>query len=80
LTFERFEGAVGLYGGTLDDPNCIKATPENSKHIFLKFGQTETVIPAHINVFAKHIVQGDGTPIMPIILDQPRKIADIKLA
>jgi hypothetical protein len=80
LTFERFEGAVGLYGGALDDPNCIKATPDNSKHIFLKFGQPETAIPAHINVFAEHVVQGDGTPIMPIILDQPRKIADIKLA
>ena len=33
LTFERFKGAVGLYGGTLDDPNWLNITPENSNYL-----------------------------------------------
>lgn len=77
LTFERFEGAVGVYGGTLDDPNWLEMTPENSKHIFLGVAQNETIIPAHINAFTEHATQNDGSPIAPIVFDKPQKIGDL---
>ena len=77
LTFERFEGAVGVYGGTLDDPNWLEMTPKNSKHIFLGVAQNETIIPPHINSFTEHATQNDGTPIAPIVFDEPQKIGDI---
>ena len=76
LTFERFEGAVGVYGGTLDDPNWLKITPENSKHIFLGAAQNGTVIPPHFNTFDKHATENDGTPIDPTIFDEPHIIGN----
>ncbi len=74
LTFERFEGAVGVYGGTLDDPNWLKITPENSKHIFLGVAQRGTVIPPHFDTFDKHATENDGTPIAATVYDEPHII------
>jgi hypothetical protein len=74
LTFERFEGAVGIYGGTLDDPNWLEITPEKSKHIFLGVAQNGTIIPAHFNTFQEHATLKDGTPIEPTIYDEPKII------
>lgn len=74
LTFERFPGFVGIYGGTFDDPNWFDLTPENSKHIFLGVAQRGTVIPPHINTFTEHATQRDGTPIAPTIFEVPEII------
>ena len=74
LTFERFEDAVGVYGGTFDDPNWYDLTPENSKHIFLGVAQRGTVIPPHTNTFVEHATENDGTPIAPTVFELPRII------
>ena len=71
LTFERFAGAVGIYGGTFDDPNWFDITPENSKHIFLGVAQRGTVIPARVKTFTEHAALPDGTPVTPVIFDHP---------
>jgi len=76
-TFERFEGAVGVYRGTLDDPNWLEMTSDNSKHIFLSVAQRETIIPAHTPVFMEHAAQNDGTPIAAMVFDAPQKIGDL---
>ena len=76
-TFERFEGAVGLYRGTLDDPNWLEITPDNSKHIFLGVAQSETIVPAHTSTFMEHAFENDGTPIAPTVFDAPQKIEDL---
>ena len=76
-TFERFEAAVGVYRGTLDDPNWLEVTPENSKHIFLGVAQGETIVPARIPVFKEHAVENDGTPVTPMVFDAPQKIEDL---
>lgn len=76
-TFERFAGAVGVYRGTLDDPNWLKVTPDNSKHIFLAVAQNETLVPAHTPVFKEHAAQNDGTPIAPMVFDTPQKRGDL---
>lgn len=77
LTFERFESAVGVYGGTLDDPNWLIIMPENSKHIFLGVARKGTIIPPHFNTFEKHATENDGSPIEPTIFDKPHIIGDI---
>lgn len=74
LTFERFEGAVGVYGGTFDNPNWLDITPENSKHIFLEVALNGTIIPAHINAFYKHATENDGSPITATVFDEPHMI------
>ncbi len=76
-TFERFDGAVGVYRGTLDDPNWLEITSENSKHIFLGVAQNETIVPAHTPVFEEHATQNDGTPIAPTTFREPKKIEDL---
>ncbi len=76
-TFERFKGAVGLYRGTLDDPNWLEVTPDNSKHIFLGVAQSETIVPAHTSTFKEHAVENDGTPIAPMVFDTPQKVKDL---
>lgn len=71
LTFERFEGFVGAYGGTFDDPNWLRISPENSKHIFLEFARNGTVIPQDFPTFDRHATENDGTPIAATIFDHP---------
>lgn len=76
LTFERFADAVGVYGGTLDDPNWLEITPDNSKHIFLGVARKGTVIPPHFNTFVEHATENDGTPIPPTVFDKPRTVGE----
>lgn len=35
------------------------------------------VILAHINAFAEHIAQNEGTLIVPTVLDHPKRITDL---
>lgn len=76
LTFERFPDAVGLFGGTFDDPNWFEITPENSKQIFLGVAQRGTVIPPGVDTFLAHATENDGTPIAPTVFDTPHIIGD----
>ena len=74
LTFERFLDFVGIYAGTLDDPNWLEVNPENTKHIFLGVALSGTVIPAGVNTFQEHATMLDGTPIEPTVFDKPHVI------
>jgi hypothetical protein len=76
-TFERFAGAVGVYRGSLDDPNWIEITPENSRHIFTGTGQADTILPAHTPIFREHALFADGTAVEPMIFDVPRRLGDL---
>jgi hypothetical protein len=77
LTFDRFGGAVGVYGGTLDDPNWLKITPESSKHIFLGVALKGTVIPPHFDTFEKYATENDRTPIAATVVSEPHIIGSI---
>lgn len=74
LTFERFEDAVGVYGGTFDAPDWFERTPENSKHIFLSVAQRGTIIPPGINTFEEHATTTEGDPIEPHVYSEPMAI------
>ncbi|MCZ4279659.1 GFA family protein [Kiloniella laminariae] len=74
LTFERFADAVGVYGGTFDDPDWFERTGETAKHIFLEAAQRGTIIPAGINCFLAHAMTNDGTAITPQVFTEPKVI------
>lgn len=74
LTFARFEGAVGVYGGTFDDPDWLQISPENAKHIFLDSAWKGTVIPPHFPTYRAHAFENDGTVIAPMVYDAPHII------
>ena len=65
LAFERFPNAIGVYGGTFDDPNWFDRASENARHIFVDSAQRGTVIPAEVAVFREHAIDGDGNPVAP---------------
>lgn len=74
LDLERFPDAVGIYGGTFDDPNWFERTPANSKHIFLGVAQHGTVIPAGVNTFVEHAMTNSDTPTEATVYEAPRTI------
>ena len=53
LSFQRFPGLIGVYGGTFDDPNWFEIAPENSKQVYLGVARRGTIIPPHINTFVE---------------------------
>jgi hypothetical protein len=75
LTFERFEGVCGVYAGTFDDPNWFERSPKTSRHIFLDSAQQGTVIPAGFKAYRQHATRNDGTPLEPLVFEQPQTIA-----
>lgn len=76
LTLERFSGIVGIYSGTLDDPNWLSVAVENTKHIFLNVAINGTIIPAGVNTFQEHATTNDGEAIEPTVFTTPHVIAN----
>jgi hypothetical protein len=74
LDLDRVPNDVGLYSGAYDDPNWFGRSPANSKHIFLDFAQSGTLVHASMNVFREHINTRDGTPTTPIVFDKPHLV------
>lgn len=74
LSFERWPDIVGVYVGTLDDPDWIERTGENVKAIFLSSAQHGTLVPAHINAFDEHATTNSGDPLTPTVFDTPHEI------
>ena len=72
LSFERFPGSIGVYGGTFDNPNWHDHDPETSKQIFLAAAQNGTVIPPGVNTFEEHATTNDGTPIEPTVFSEAK--------
>jgi hypothetical protein len=74
LTFERFAGICGVYAGTFDNPGLFEIEPDNSKHIFIDMARRETILPSGIFCFSEHATRNDGTPLEPVIFDQPQLV------
>lgn len=67
LTFGRWPDRLGIYVGTLDDPNAIHVSGKNAKQIFVSEARPDTVIFAGLPTFLRHAAENDGTPIDPIV-------------
>jgi hypothetical protein len=70
LTFARWPDRLGIYVGTLDDPDAIRVSGENAKQIFVSEARPDTVIFADLPTFLRHPAENDGTPIDPTIPGQ----------
>lgn len=62
LSFERFEGLVGVYSGTFDDPNWFDVGAENAKQIYLSSAQKTAVALPGIVSYEEHSTKPDGSP------------------
>ena len=71
LTFELWPDKIGVYLGTLDDPDAVAITPDTCKHIFVSEAQRGTVLPAGVKVFARHAADADGNAEVPTIYSEP---------
>ena len=71
LTFERWPDRIGIYIGTLNEPDSISVTPKNSKHIFVSEARPGTVVPSGFKTFDRHATENDGTAIEPTIHSVP---------
>ncbi len=78
LGFERFTDVIGVFGGTFDDPNWFERAPENTRHIFLDVAQHGTVVPARMPTYGQHATLNDGTPLQPVIHEQPHTVVQRK--
>jgi hypothetical protein len=78
LSFERFPDAVGVYGGTFDDPDWVEIRPDNAKHIFVGVGRHDTVIPAGMPAFEEHAMTKEGAPLEPHVLDIAASVAELR--
>jgi hypothetical protein len=76
LSFERFPDAIGICGGTFDDPNWFDRGPETCRHIFTRSAQRGVVLPAGLKTYAEHWLRLDGTRNSPIVLEHPRMVSD----
>jgi hypothetical protein len=74
LTFERFTEVCGVYAGTFDDPNWFVIGPDNAKHIFIEAARHDTILPPGLAAFGQHAMRNDGTPLKPVVFDQPHVV------
>jgi len=74
LSFERLPDIIGVYGGTFDDAFWFEIGPDNSRHIFVGEARPDTVIPAGVPTYDKHIATRDGTPNDPVIYAEPHPV------
>jgi hypothetical protein len=71
LTFERFTETCGVYAGTFDDPNWFSIRSDNARHIFIEMARHDTILPPGMAAFSGHALRNDGTPLEPVVFDQP---------
>lgn len=67
----RFNGCIGLFAGTLDDPSWYQRTPETVDIIFTGAAAEGTVVPAGYKTFPAHCIAEDGSEREAIIHAEP---------
>lgn len=77
LTFERFETSCGVYAGTFDDPGWFEISAANAKHIFVEAARGDSYLPAGTPVYRQHAILNDGSPVTPVMLDQPCLVSEL---
>lgn len=71
---ERFDGVVGVYGGSLDDPG-IAVNANETWRIFLDDAAPGTVISANVPFWPKHRLDSTGHPLDPVSFTETHIIA-----
>jgi hypothetical protein len=71
LDLARVPDDIGLYAGTLDDPNWWTRDAAKSKHIFYDVAHRGVVIAPHVPVFREHVVSPTGEAQTCVMFDAP---------
>lgn len=53
-TFERFPEALGVFGGTFDEPDWFTRNPDNTRHIFVDSAVKGDILPADYLLYHQH--------------------------
>lgn len=72
LEFQRWPELVGIYAGTLDDPNGFDRSPARTHYIFADQAADWTVMPEGARVYGGDLSTPEGARIAPLCLDAPR--------
>jgi hypothetical protein len=71
LTFERFVGVVGVYGGSFDEPGWFGMNPAITSCLFLDSAAPGSIFPAGVPVYREHRSDADGAPNEPLTFASP---------
>lgn len=73
---ERFPGMIGVYGGSLDQPE-IALTARETWRIFLDDAAPGAVIPAGAPVWRQHRFDAAGQPLLPMVFEQVHVVGSV---
>ncbi|MCA2011089.1 GFA family protein [Cereibacter sphaeroides] len=72
LEFQRFPQLVGIYAGTLDDPNGIDRSPARTHYIFTDQAADWTVLPAGARLYPGDTTGPGRERVTPLCLTEAR--------
>jgi len=72
LEFQRWPDLVGIYAGTLDNPNGFDRSPARTHYIFADQAADWTVMPAGARVYPGDTTTQAGERVVPLCLTEPR--------
>lgn len=72
LEFQRWPDLVGVYAGTLDDPNGFDRSPARTHYIFTDQAADWTVMPAGARLYPGDTTTKAGDRVVPHCLAEPR--------
>ncbi len=72
LEFERWPQIVGIYAGTLDDPNGFDRSPARTHYMFADQAADWTVMPRGARVYASDLTDENGDKATPKCLTEAR--------
>ena len=74
VDLERFEGIVGVLGGTLDAPEKVSRESPMARHVFVRSAAPGTVLPAGIDLFHSAAIPANGEDPVPVVLSHPKAV------
>lgn len=75
----RFDGCIGVFAGTFDNPSWYQRTPDTVDMIFTDTAPNGAVIPEGYKTYPAHCIADDGSENDPTIYDRSRVIGPQKM-
>lgn len=78
MTYERWPDMMGLYSGTLDNPDIVSLDPETAKQIFVSSARPGTILYPGIPAFLEHATNLEGEPQQSVTLKGPKAVEELR--
>jgi hypothetical protein len=66
----RFDGCIGVFAGTLDNPSWYQRNPETVDFIFTDEAANGTIFPGGYKTFPAHCIADDGSDREPVVCSE----------